>query len=133
MGTLKTTITRRTVPGGGKKLFPNIVSFKSIGNDDLIERMMQNSGINKVVAIAAAAALRQVFTNYVLNGHTVQIPQLGTFSLSARTKSVTDKDKAGPSCIKAIRIRFTPAGTTMQAAKSVKFSSLVEDDTLNME
>ena len=114
MGTLKTTITRRAVPGGGRKLYPNIVSFKNIGNDDLIERMMQNS-------------------NYVLNGHTVQIPQLGTFSLSAKTKSVADKDKAGPSCIKTIKIRFTPVGTTMQAAKSVKFSSLVDDEILNME
>ena len=133
MGTLKTTITQRAVPGGGRKLYPNIVSFKNIGNDDLIERMMQNSGINKVVAIAAAAALRQVFTNYVLNGHTVQIPQLGTFSLSAKTKSVADKDMAGPSCIKTIKIRFTPVGTTMQAAKSVRFSSLVDDEILNME
>lgn len=133
MGTLKTTITRRAVPGGGRKLYPNIVSFKNIGNDELIERMMQNSGINKVVAIAAAAALRQVFTNYVLNGHTVQIPQLGTFSLSARTKSVASKDLAGPSCIRAIKIRFTPVSTTMQAAKSVKFSSLIDDDVLNME
>ena len=131
MGTLKTTITRRTVPGGGKKLFPNIVSFKSIGNDDLIERMMQNSGINKVVAIAAAAALRQVFTNYVLNGHTVQIPQLGTFSLSAKCKLVSNAKDAGPDCIKRLKIRFTPKGTIKSACKSVKFSGITVDDDVN--
>ena len=132
MGTLKTTITQRSIPGGGKRLFANIVSFKNIGNDELVERMMQNSGINKGVALAAAAALRQVFTNYVLNGHTVQIPQLCTFSLSARTRSVDSKDKATPACIRTIKIRLTPCATTAQAARSVKFSSLVEDDTLDM-
>ena len=132
MGLLKTTITSRTSPEGGKKLYPNIVSFSNIGNDQMVEYLAVNSGINRPLAIAAVNALRAIFVNYLMNGHTVQIPQLGTFSLSARTKSVADKDKAGPSCIKAIRIRFTPAGTTMQAAKSVKFSSLVDDDTLDM-
>jgi predicted histone-like DNA-binding protein len=131
MGLLKTTITRRTVPGGGKKLFPNIVSFSNIGNDQMVEYLAVNSGINRPLAIAAVNALRAVFVNYLMNGHTVQIPQLGTFSLSAKCKLVSNAKDAGPDCIKRLKIRFTPKGTIKSACKSVKFSGITVDDDVN--
>ena len=125
---LQTTITIRTAPTGGTRLYPNIVSYKKIGNDELINYMVQNSGINKAVAIAATAALRQVFENYVLNGHSVQIPQLGTFSPSARTKAVSKLADCNASCIENVKLRFTPTGSTQQACKAVKFQGLIKDD-----
>lgn len=128
MGTIRTTITKRTLMSGATKLYPNIVSYKRITNDDLINYMVSNSGINKYVAIAAVTALRRVITNYLLNGHTVKVPQLGTLRLAAKTKAVSSSDKADASCIKALRVRFTPVGSTRLACRSVKFSGLVNDD-----
>lgn len=128
MGTLRTTITKRTLMTGTSKLYPNIVRYTRITNDDLIEYMVSNSGINKAVALAATAALRRAITNYVLNGHTVKIPQLGTLSLSARTKGVDTLEKADESCIRSIKLRFTPVGSTKQACRSVKYSTLLGDD-----
>ena len=125
---LQTTITIRTAPTGGTRLYPNIVSYKNIGNDELIEYMVQNSGINKCVAIAAAVALRQAFNNYALNGHTIQIPQLGTFSVGARTKAVTKLADCNASCIQGLKLRFTPVGSTQQACKSVKFQGIIKDE-----
>ena len=121
MGLLKTTITRRTVPGGGKKLFPNIVSFSNIGNDQMVEYLAVNSGINRPLAIAAVNALRAVFVNYLMNGHTV----------SAKCKLVSNAKDAGPDCIKRLKIRFTPKGTIKSACKSVKFSGIPVDDDVN--
>ena len=37
MGILQTAITSRTTPKGVTKLYPNIVSYKNIKSDDLIE------------------------------------------------------------------------------------------------
>lgn len=131
MGTLRTTITRRKLLDGTTKLYPNIVRYSRIKSNDLINYMVSNSSINKATAITAAAALCRVITNYLLNGHTVQIPQLGTLSLRAKTKGVETLDKADASCIKTLRIRFTPVSDTRQACKSVKFRSLL-DDTVKM-
>lgn len=130
MATLQTTITMRKSPLGGTKLYPNIVSYKNIGNDELIEYMVQNSGINKTVAIASAAALRQIFFNYVLNGHTVVIPQLGTFSLNARTKAVSELKDCGAGCIQGLKLRFTPVKTTLNACKAVKFRGIMKGDEI---
>ena len=128
MGLLKTTITSRTSPEGGKKLYPNIVSFSNIGNDQMVEYLAVNSGINRPLAIAAVNALRAIFVNYLMNGHTVQIPQLGTFSLSAKCKLVNDIKDAGPDSIKRLKIRFTPKSTIRSACKSVKFAGITPED-----
>lgn len=133
MGTLQTAITMRTTPQGVKKLYPNIVSYKKISSNDLIEYMVQNSSVSKATALAAVAALRQVFNNYVLNGHGVQIPQLGTFSLSAKTSAVATLKECGADCVKSLKIRFTPTVLLKNACKAVKFQGIVkDDDTLNI-
>lgn len=127
MGTLRTTITRRTLFDGTSKLYPNIATYQRITDRDVINYMVSNSGIKKNVAIATVAALRQVITNYLLNGHTVKFPYLGTFRLSANTKGVDTIEKANASCIKSLKICFTPTVETKQACKSVKFKSLLGD------
>ena len=133
MGTLQTTITVRTSPTGGTRLYPNIVSYRGITNDDLVKYMVSNSGINKATALAAVAALRRLIYNYVLNGHTIKIPQLGTFSLVAKTKAVTKEEDAGANCIKNLKIRFSPIKDTKIACKSVRFKGILpEEDALKM-
>ena len=127
MGVLKTGITQKTVFKDGKKLFPTVLTFSNIGNEQLVEYLAINSGINKGLAIAAVNALRNVFDNYLLNGHTVQIPQLGTFSLSAKCK-LADKEKdAGAKCIQRVKISYTPKTTVKAACKSAKFESILSE------
>ena len=128
MATLQTAITMRTTPNGVTRLYPNIVSYKNIGNDELVEYMTQNSGINKTTALNATAALRQIFYNYLLNGHTVKIPQLGTFRLSLKTKAVSDLKDCGVGCVKNVKVVFTPVSVIRNACKSVKFKGVLKDD-----
>jgi len=128
MGTLQTTITQRTSPAGEKKLYANIVNYSNIGNDQLVEYMATNSGINKSTAIAAVYALRSILTNYLLNGHTVVVPQLGTFSLGCNSKAQDTKDKVTADTIKRLKIRFTPETSINTAAKSIRFKGIVSED-----
>ena len=133
MGTLQTTITQRTSPAGEKKLYANIVSYSNIGNNKLVQYMENNSGVPKGVAIAAVYALRNIISNYVLNGHTVVIPQLGTFSILCKAKAQESSDKVNASTVKRLKIRFTPVTTISTAVKSVKFKGIMpEDDTLEV-
>lgn len=129
MGILKTVITQRTNPlTGDTRLYANIATYSNLGNEQVLNYMCQNSGINRSVALAAIYALQNIVRNYVLNGHTVKIPELGTFSLNARSKAVASPDKVTPETIKALHIRFTPTPRVQVAAKSVKFSGVLPDE-----
>ncbi len=133
MGTIQTTITQRQTFMGEKKLYANIVSYSNINSKKLIDYMVANSGINKSTAIAAVYALRSILRNYLCNGHTVQIPQLGTFSLYCSAKAQADKKDVKASTVKRLKIRFTPEATISNAVKSVKFKGIVNpDDTLDV-
>lgn len=130
MGTLQTIVTSRTTPQGVTKLYPNIVSYRNIKSDDLVEYMVENSSVSKTTAIGA---LRQVFTNYALNGHTVRIPQLGLFGVSAKTSAVATLKECGADCVKNLKLHFKPNKTLRNACKAVKFQGIVRDDqTLNI-
>lgn len=133
MGILQTAITSRTTPKGVTKLYPNIVSYKNIKSDDLIEYMVSNSSVSKSTVLAAIGALRQLFSNYVLNGHRVQIPQLGIFGVSAKTRAVVTLEECGADCVKKLKLQFKPNTMLRNACKSVKFQGIVKgDETLNI-
>lgn len=133
MGVLQTTITLRTAPTGGTRLYPNIVSYQNIKSEDVVDMMCANSGINRVTAYAAAAALRRLIYNYVLNGHTIIVPGLGRMSLGLVTKAVSSLDDVDADMIKGVKVRFSPSKTIKSACKSVKFQGIiVEDDVRKM-
>ena len=134
MATLQTAITQRTNPLTGEtRLYPSIVTYHSITADNLVDYMVANSNISKAVALAAVAGLRSLIKSYLMNGHTLVIPNLGTFRLVADTKAVDTVGKAKANCIKRVRVRFTPTSTTVNACKSVKFRGVIkDDDTLNI-
>lgn len=133
MGTLQAVVVSRTNAQGVTKLYPNIVSYRNIKSDDLVEYMLQNSSVSKATAIAAIGALRLVFNNYVLNGHTVRIPQLGLFGVRAKTTAVATFKECGADCVKNLKIYFSPNNTIRNECKAVKFQSIVRDDkTLNI-
>lgn len=134
MGQLRTTITKRTLMSGATKLYPNIVHDKPITSAEVVQYMVEHSQISAPVAYNAIAALRNLIWTFVLNGHTIKVPEIGTFSLVAKTKAVSAIENANAkNCIKGLKIRYTPtASTKATAIKSTRFSGLPVDDTLKM-
>lgn len=134
MGQLRTTITKRTLMSGATRLYPNIVHDKPIESEEVVQYMVEHSQISAPVAYNAIAALRNIIWTFVLNGHTVKVPEIGTFSLVAKTKAVGDIKKASAkNCIERLKIRYTPtASTKASAIKTTRFSGLPVDDTLKM-
>lgn len=107
------------------------VTFSNIGSEELLAYMAQNSQVGRATAQAALDAFVKLFKTYVLNGHAIQVPELGTFSLSAKTKSVTNLEEATGDIIKRLRVRFTPAKVVRLNAKSTRFAGItVADDTI---
>ena len=120
-------ISRRPVPGGGRKYYPTGLIYSNINDDGLVQYMQQNSQVSETAARSAVKAFKAAFETFLINGHTMVIPSLGTFSLSAQCKAQSDVSDVNLT-IKNIRIRFTPTSQVRRAAKSAKFVMLPVED-----
>ena len=127
MGTLQTTIVSRTTPKGQTRLYPGIASYKNIGNEELIQFMVNEQGIKSTTAYSAIYALRSLIYNHLLNGHTLTIPRLGTFSLTLKAKGTETPELCTNDTIKSVNIRFTPVKTIKNACRSVRFKGVLTE------
>ena len=120
-------ISKRPIPGGGTKYYPTGLIYSNISDDGLVQYMQQNSQVGETAARAAVKSFKVAFTTFLMNGHTMVIPSLGTFSLSAQCKAqnlVSSPEKT----IKNIRVRFTPTTKIRRAAKSARFQMIPVED-----
>ena len=120
-------ISKRPVPGGGHKYYPTGLTYSNINDDGLVQYMQQNSQVSETAARSAVKAFKAAFETFLINGHTMVIPSLGTFSLSAQCKAQTSVQDVNIT-VKNIRIRFTPTAQVRRSAKSAKFQMLPVED-----
>ena len=66
------------------------VTYSKIDGEDVLEYASQNSGINQAQLSAAMYAIRQSFINFLLNGHSVELPGVGTFRVGVNAKMVDE-------------------------------------------
>ena len=120
-------VSKRPLPGGGTKYYPTGLVYSNINDDGLVQYMQQNSQVSETAARSAVKAFKAAFETFLINGHTMVIPSLGTFSLSAQCKA-QDQVSSVEATIKNIRVRFTPTAQVRRAAKSAKFQMLPLED-----
>lgn len=113
-------ISKRPIPGGGRKYYPTGLTYSNINDDGLVQYMQSNSQVSETAARSAVKAFKAAFETFLINGHTMVIPSLGTFSLSAQCKSQLHVEDVNTT-VKNIRIRFTPTAQVRRSAKSAKF------------
>ena len=119
--------SKRPIPGGGTKYYPTGLIYSNVNDDGLVQYMQQNSQVSETAARSAVKAFKAAFETFLINGHTMVIPSLGTFSLSAQCKAQTSVEDVNVT-VKNIRIRFTPTAQVRRAAESAKFVMLPVDD-----
>lgn len=77
------------------KYITSTVRYSTISTDDLLEYACENSGIPKAQLISSFYAINQQIVQFILNGHSLQLGNLGFFYLSAKTKAVDSEKEAG--------------------------------------
>ena len=82
--------------------------YSTIDSKQIVEYCTQNSMVPKAYISGAMVALSQCITNFLLNGHHVVFPDLGTFSLTSTGYAEGDVDKAGLDQLKKLNVRFLP-------------------------
>ena len=73
-------------------------------------------------AASDVAAILKSITNFVLNGHSVTVPRLGTFTGTITSRSAASREAFTASNIKGMRVRFRKSSELDQASRySVRF------------
>lgn len=84
------------------------VRYTTMNSNDIVNYCAANSIVPKAYLSASMVALAQCIENFLLNGHSVEFPNLGIFSLSSRGISETDVNKAGIAQLNKLNVRFLP-------------------------
>lgn len=88
------------------KYITSTVRYSTISTDDLLKFASANSGIPKAQMMASFYAIIQQVEQFILNGHNLQLGDLGYFFLSAKTKATDVEKEAGVDAIEKLTVRF---------------------------
>ena len=99
------------------------VTYSKIDGEDVLEYAAQNSGINQAQLAASMYAIRQSFINFLLNGHSVELPGVGIFRVGVNAKMVDAPEMISVNQIYRRKIHFLPSITLKDRLERIAFST----------
>ena len=99
------------------------VTYSKIDGEDVLEYASQNSGINPGQLSAAMYAIRQSFINFLLNGHSVELPGVGIFRVGVNAKMVDEVSKVSVDQIYRRKIHYLPSIELKNRLTRISFST----------
>lgn len=116
MGTLKfKPIQRKNPATREKQWFLEAVYYSQIGKDETIECAARNSQIPRAYMEQIYDSLVTEIKNFVMNGHSIKLDRLGTFSAVLQYgPGAEKKENCSPSDITKVAFRFRPAAPIMK-------------------
>ncbi len=104
------------------------VRYTTMQSEDIVNYCVANSIVPKAYLSASMVALSQCIENFLLNGHSVEFPNLGIFSLTSSGISEADINKVGIEQLHKLNVRFLPC-TQLKAeveAVSLEFDGIYD-------
>ena len=84
------------------------VRYTTMNAEDIVNYCVANSVVPKAYLSASMVALAQCIENFLLNGHSVEFPNLGIFSLTSSGISEADINTVGMEQLHKLNVRFLP-------------------------
>ena len=118
---------------GAKKAYARLVPYSKLDKNYILTKAAEFAGMTEAQMEAGFAALSEAIQYFVLNGHSVTLNGLGTFSFSTKTgiwNAQTQKwesagrdsmDDVSSNDIKGVYLRFRPCNILNDAIGSSKF------------
>jgi predicted histone-like DNA-binding protein len=91
---------------------------------EVAKRVADETTLNPKEAEFAVAQLFKVITDYLLNGKTVQLGELGTFRLTVSSEGVATEAEVTATQIKHVNIRFSASEALKEALKKATFTAV---------
>ena len=95
------------------------VRYTTMNAEDIVNYCVANSVVPKAYLNASMVALAQCIENFLLNGHSVEFPNLGIFSLTSSGISEADINKVGMEQLHKLNVRFLPCTELKAEVESV--------------
>ena len=80
--------------------------YSKINIEQILEYCSENSGIPKAQMASAFYALNQQVEQFLLNGHSLELLNLGCLYLSINAKAAETEDEAGAKAVTRISVKF---------------------------
>ena len=103
---------------GGYKLYP--VRYSTIKGNSLVESCSKNSYVPRAYMEAALVAIIEAMENHLLNGHSIELPEFGIFSISCESTVAKTPAEAGVGQLKGLKINFRPSTTLKTKLENVE-------------
>lgn len=110
-----------------------VITYSRISSDDLVESAARNSAIPKGHVAASCDAIMNEFRNYLLNGHSVEIPHLGTFRLGVNCKLADKAENVSANNIYRKKVLFIPSSNFKKLIGSCNFEMQSMDEELTSD
>ncbi|MBR3443399.1 MAG: hypothetical protein IKG96_07035 [Bacteroidaceae bacterium] len=107
------------------------VTLPRIDKEQLLERAADNSGISRGIVYVAADAICREFENQLLNGHSVEIPLVGSFRFGVNAKATDTEKEAGAAQVYRRKILYLPSKALWRKLQQVRLIGVNEDDGSN--
>lgn len=95
--------------------------YSQISKQDIIEAAQRNTSIPRAYLDMAYDALINEVENFVMNGHSVQIPNLGTISCRIRGDGADTRKDYSTELIKKVGFTFLPDPYIKKLLKKIQF------------
>lgn len=95
--------------------------YSQISKEDIVEAAQRNTSIPRSYLDMAYDALINEVENFVMNGHSVQIPSLGTISCRIRGAGAGSRDAYTTEYINKVGFTFLPDPYIKRLLKKVQF------------
>ena len=95
------------------------VRYTTMNAEDIINYCSANSIVPKAYLSASMIAIAQCIENFLLNGHSVEFPNLGIFSLTSSGISEADVNKVGMEQFHKLNVRFLPSSQLKAEVEAV--------------
>lgn len=95
--------------------------IRQISTKELAKDISDRCTVHRADVYAMLEALSCSVTNYLLNGFGVKLGELGSFSISLRSKGAPSIAEFTPDMIEGARIRYTPSRDILNMVKENDF------------
>ena len=104
------------------KVYPEVARFSRIDADSFVNYVVQNCQVSHGQVMSILSAVENQLSMFLSNGHTVEVPRLGTFSVTVNGSAEQDDDghwhiKDG----KVGSVRLKPSAAMLQSLDGTKF------------
>lgn len=122
MGVIRYKVVKKKNPiTGSFKYYAQPELYSQISKEDIVEAAQRNTSIPRAYLDMAYDALINEVENFVMNGHSVQIPNLGTISCRIRGTGADTRDGFSAEYINKVGFTFLPDPYIKKLLKKVQY------------